>query len=157
MTILSNIREMEFCTNSVFLHILRESTIPSTLETLRLLRPLETGHIVLDTLLNTPGWLTNVPRLDYVLDCYGSADPKDVLKDLWRPAHRRDQINELVAILAKQGVRRVKVLSMQGWNYIPPYMFGEELPVEVLAYDSAVPLVFGDIIMPQPTKVDSEG
>ncbi|KAE8451443.1 hypothetical protein EG329_004072 [Mollisiaceae sp. DMI_Dod_QoI] len=155
----SSLREMELSTHSIFTQILRKSrppwwsTLPPNLQVLRLLRPSmpDTASFELEFLCSMLGWLHNIPQFDYVLDCYGWGS-LSISNDLWRKESTRKNILDLVDDLSKQGVKRFKVFVIRGRGAIPPYMYGEEIPEEELSYDSVVPLVFGDIAMPQWTE-----
>ncbi|CZR63871.1 uncharacterized protein PAC_13768 [Phialocephala subalpina] len=156
----SRLTEMELGEHSIFCKILRQSTPPWTtaappnLRVLRLLRSSigwqpERASRELEHLYSMAGCLDHLDQLDYILDPYGRTTSATIIQDLWRKESTRSGIINLVESFSKRDIKRLRIFAMNnvGQN-IPPYMYGEIVPEEMLAYDSTFPHLFGDVITP---------
>lgn len=150
-----SLTEMELSEQSIFCKILRESTppwmttAPPNLRVLRLLRSSVVwqagqGSRELEPLYSMAGCLHHLDRLDYIMDGYGRTTFEHVW-EFWREEPDRNKIVGLVESLSKQDVKRLRIFVMRNTGFIPPYMYGEHVPDEMLGYDSVSPLAFGNV------------
>ncbi|KAF8862510.1 hypothetical protein BDZ45DRAFT_189292 [Acephala macrosclerotiorum] len=152
----SSLAEMELSEQSIFCKILRQSTppwmstAPPNLRVLRLLRSSVgwqsgQGSRELEPLYSMAGCVDHLERLDYIMDAYGRTTFEEIVWDFWKEESARNKIVNLVESLSKQDVKRLRIFFMRNMGFIPPYMYGEHVPDEMLAYDSAFPLAFGSV------------
>ena len=71
----------------------------------------------------------------------------DSLRSLWQSAERRDDIYQAAKPLRERGTRfQLFAEYFAGGNvFIPPYLYGEDVPQELLVYDSETPYSFGSV------------
>jgi len=89
-------------------------------------------------------WFKLVRNLDFVMDFSYIPDIEVVLTELWKN-EKNDKIWKKIFDLAspdanhaqnKHNKRRLQMFIVQTSGFIPPYMYGEERPVETLIFDS---------------------
>ena len=71
----------------------------------------------------------------------------DSLRSLWQSGERRDDIYQAAKPLRERGTRfQLFAEYFAGGNvFIPPYLYGEDVPQELLVYDSETPYLFGSV------------
>ncbi|KAF2423504.1 hypothetical protein EJ08DRAFT_701153 [Tothia fuscella] len=155
---LTELRELEVDEQSWWRLILQmlspQGGLPPQLQRLRIYAPRRWGvEFNLSFLTSAPSWLRKAAQFEYVLDHYRdpAIDPAGIIEELWTEAHM-NEVYDVQKKLKGHGVHQLRVLILYGWSYIPPYMFGETLPTEHVAYDSTSPLVFGTYKLKRPEK-----
>jgi hypothetical protein len=159
LSCLTGLRILELSLIWVVQHNLAEYGVPPNLETLRFLHVdhidfdalVETDTNLIETLgLNKPNRLQ---RLDIVLTTTTSENRFDI----WRNQARRNRVSKLAFKLRKQQVELwIYTLSYSEEHYIPPYMYGEEVPKEELIYCSLNSPQFGGLIHDDSTSSQEE-
>ncbi|KAF2836765.1 hypothetical protein M501DRAFT_1059710 [Patellaria atrata CBS 101060] len=149
MVKLLDLRTLEISSNSIFNDFLRQKAYPQNLE---ILRSLDKGPMDMEVpskmnlgLIQTLGLQSIRSLKEYHMVLSQAPIPGDDVLDIhWRYQQRRINVYKTGQILKSQGVR-FKVFAVQGFNFIPPYMYGEPVPRELLAYDSEYPTTFGSV------------
>lgn len=166
MATFSNMREMELDTCSILTRILEETappwtpTIPPNLH-LRLLMPVNQNRFddeddVWDAPLQSMiGWIGRVANLDVVVEFGYARNMDEVIRNLWESNVGVKLMQQILSLLgpgrkkAGQDERRLRIFIFRGSGYIPPYMYGEELPTEELLFDSDT---YGSRVEVSPVK-----
>jgi hypothetical protein len=148
MVTFPNMREMELDTYSILALVLSESAIPPNIH-LRLIRSyiLEQPSDVpeISPLPYILEWVRRVPQLEYVLDYDGREDEESILTDLWGDERNHKTWKKIFAVLGLRPTqpgdptnkRSLRILVFKRSGFIPPYMYGEERPLEGVIFDSA--------------------
>jgi len=148
---LSNIQELALAQSSVLLRYFLHGGAPASLRVLRLLDTLMYALDGEQDLLKRI--VQQIPQLQTIeivlsqarpleLRVSGINDVRTVLDGLMVNESTRRMIRKAGALF-KGAKIRMRMYVLTPVHYIPPYMLGEEVPVEVLAWDSEDPDLFG--------------
>jgi hypothetical protein len=145
------LRKLELASYSILAQFLDQTTRSTRLPNLYLriiqsfrseLTPVEVETILLPSILT---FIRQCPHLDFVLDCaIGNPDSSfaDSLQlekhKIWKRifAHLHSDASETQNSSIK---RRLRILISRRDGLIPPYMYGEKVPVEEVVFDSDSP------------------
>jgi hypothetical protein len=126
----------------------RKYTMQRLLPTLRKVRFLDASKDDLDRTrspLHYPMWHSSfhnsgiIHQLDFVVHS------GEELSDLWTVEERREEVNRIAARFRAQNTElAIYTPKPRERAFIPPYMYGEELPEEELSYVSSSPNMFGN-------------
>jgi hypothetical protein len=118
--------------------------LPSTLRKIRFLDTFEGDLDSNSSLFENPMWSSTfqnsglLHQIDLVLY-------RGQSYDLWSNEERREEVNKITTKLRKQNTElAIYTPKPCQRSLIPPYMYGEELPEEVLSYVSSSPNTFGN-------------
>ncbi|OCL05842.1 hypothetical protein AOQ84DRAFT_390610 [Glonium stellatum] len=163
-----NLRTLELGPHSVLRKYLVADEFPGNLESLRLLSNYVHYHnpaqgLTIYTHLRSPrvDWsgivaavlskYNHVKEVDIIL---GQAFTQmsqgfdlDLLHSLWQTKEQRDDVYQAAKPLRARGTR-FKLFAehfLGGRVFIPPYLYGEDVPQELLVYDSEDPNLFGSV------------
>ncbi|KAH6723376.1 hypothetical protein BKA61DRAFT_648537 [Leptodontidium sp. MPI-SDFR-AT-0119] len=149
----SNIKNMKLDADSILTRILKETappwapTIPPNLK-LCLLLPCDELYlndeddVWYSPVMSMVEWLGRVSNLDIVVDFDGRNNMDRVIQSLWKGRlgpRLLKQILRLVGPGREHGrldKRSLRISVVRWTGFIPPYMYGEELPQEELIFDS---------------------
>ncbi|KAG4439574.1 hypothetical protein IFR05_004922 [Cadophora sp. M221] len=150
----SNIKNMKLATDSILTKILKETappwspTIPPNLQLCLLLPSYDFNFDYQDDVWYTPmmsiiEWLGIVSNLDIVVDLNGRNSKDHVIQGLWKGKDGPRRLKHILRLLAspspeqaRLNKRRLRISVVRWTGFIPPYMYGEQLPEEELVFDS---------------------
>ncbi|KAF1992015.1 hypothetical protein K402DRAFT_399947 [Aulographum hederae CBS 113979] len=72
----------------------------------------------------------------------------DALSNYWSRAENRMQLYKFAMGMRRRGMGLEICVVKKNGNFIPPFLYGEELPVEVRVYASETPMWFADMCFP---------
>jgi hypothetical protein len=120
---LVNVQTMELCTDSILAKIATGyEALPPNLQTLRLLEPRDSLHLLLHELASAATWVHTVPQLDFVLGFNIDREyTEELMERVWSKEDRLDTVEKMSPYLAKNGVKRLRIFLPFGSGCIPPY------------------------------------
>lgn len=157
---LENVEELDIRIDSIlqwYIGVPRHAAEPPIApRSLKILRIHDVHHAFLDTCprlfhRDTSYWLlpnneTKLTLLNLVLASKQTSQ-ETILADLWDDLpneERRTRVYEFGRRLKEGGGTRVLIEAVKTDGYIPPFMFGEIRPTQIVAYDSDHPVLFGN-------------
>ena len=162
-----NLRMLELGPHSVLRKYLIADDFPRNLESLRLLSNYAHYHNLIRTIAYTHlsslrmDWgsivaavLSKHNQVKYVDVILAQAFTQmsqgfgmDLLRSLWQSGERRNDIYQAAKPLRARGTRfQLFAEYFTGGNvFIPPYLYGEDVPQELLVYDSETPYLFESV------------
>jgi hypothetical protein len=156
-----NLRMLELGPHSILRKCLVADDFPRNLESLRLLSNYAHYHTlargtIAYTHLSSPrtDWgsvvaavLSKHNQVKHVDVILAQGFNMDSLRSLWQSGERRGDIYQAAKPLRERGTRFQLFAEYfaDGNVFIPPYLYGEDVPQELLVYDSETPYLFGSV------------